>query len=818
MVYYRAAPQVQTEGDTLKKVFEFKNTTKGRLYTNRLDLILEPLAAKYITYTIEVNGIPIYDAKIPKIKYSQLPIRNNIQFLERDAIVTIRAASTSEYQPILDFAIIAEFDFIDQPYPAAFIPFTNAELLGLSETRQIWNSEPFDQNFSERHYATIDTEGYGNLQLLIQANENYNPRILSNEHFTLARTFLDLFEGSYYGNVSALTRSPQLASFGDTQTNWNYADNSQLPTFQNNIETMHGDHKFIGKAPVKFDVDETGRFLLTPREFNLQVAMWIYEMSTPFDFTTANATGQLRRGWNVTQDLQPRGLEIIDLNNVLMLFQTTSGTPKMILYNADPHLDDPESTTISQNWEVDLTSKFTDAGKIQAIYIHNEGRKITILQLQSGTTGAIRAITLTSTTPYDFRTTGNPEVSEFEHGSDNITTAFFSRDGKQLLYFDTENKQLHKSTNLNTPYKLQAAITFDQTRHLSGIIPTADILEDLQYRFDGADLFISYYASAARNVTFRKYRFVETGAGWKLYSRDNIPFLPVGYRGNHITDKITIDLNNPEGQNRQYNIEVSDTSRLGIDITYDYPKYVQWVSDPTYTGHGRWRRRTSIGYFVVAKEGFRVYSNNIQTLEILGADTAEAAGTNITKVDDYAGNRNIEITTTAKFLKVIKTVAYEILHTSTFFSQRTSRTNSHDARDEAIDFTNTLPTVGFIQDPNRRVGYHDITPPRLLNTLPPNFLEVTRSDPITQQFTIDSLTRLPVPVTRITISIEAKKADGSYQTIIPDVGAIATLGETSISLSEQNPSLILPKGEDAIRVKLETDAQTILSLDAILSN
>ena len=818
MVYYRAAPQVRTEGADLKTVFEFKNTTKGRLYTNRLDLILEPLAAKYITYTIEKNGIEIYDSKVPRIKYSQLPIRNNIQYLERDERLTIKAASTTDFQPILDFALVAEFDFVDQPYPAAFIPFTTAELLGLSETIQIWNAEPFDQNFNERHYATINTEGYSNLQLLISANEDYNPRILSNEHFALTRTFLDLFEDSYYGNVSALTRSPQMQEgTGNSQTNWNYADNTPLPTFQHNIETMRDDHTFRGKAPVKFDIDETGRFVLTPREFNHQIAMWVFRLSTPFDFRTADTTGQLRRGWNVTEDFDPRHLEIIDLNNVLMIFQATGDTPKIVLYNTNPHLDEPDNTTISLNWEADITSKFTDNGEIFALYIHSAGKKITILQKQAGTTGAIRAITLTSTTPYDFRTTGTPETSEFEHSSDNITKAWFSRDGHQLLFFDTENKQLHKSTNLVTPFKLQSAITFNQTRHLSAHLQTST-LQDLQYRFDGGDLYISYYAQGTNQTIFRRYKFREVGSGWKLYSRDNIPFLPVGYRGNHVTDKITIDLNNPEGQNRQYTISLSDTSRLGIDITYQHPQSIAFEYDPRYTGFGRHRRRTSLGYFIARYAGFRVFSNNIQTLQIFGADTAEAEGTLITKEDSFSGDRRINITTTAKYLQIVKTIAYEISHTTTFHDQ-TRRSNSREAIIEANRFINTLPTEGYIHNVNRRIGYHDISWPALISPImTPEYLSVGRNDPLTQNFAVESLTRLPIPVTTITISLEAKKADGTYQTILPTVGTISTLGQSTISLSEQNPTLVLPKGEDALRLKVVTDAQTVLSLDAILSN
>ena len=51
----------------------------------------------------------------------------------------------------------------------------------------------------------------------------------------------------------------------DQIISWNYADESELPTFQNNIESMtpQGNHQV--KAPVKFDIDETGRYILMPK-------------------------------------------------------------------------------------------------------------------------------------------------------------------------------------------------------------------------------------------------------------------------------------------------------------------------------------------------------------------------------------------------------------------------------------------------------------------------------------------------------------------------------------------------------------------------
>ena len=179
---------------TSKKSLDIRITQKRRLFTNRLDLIMPPISAKYLQWRILKNGIPIYESGQATVKYVSLPIRNAIRFLERDDEFTLEAASINEQQTRLLFTLAVEFDFNDEPYPAALIPLDNSSLIGVSETVNLFNNETFDQTFDESHYATLDASGYSKLQILITANEDYNPRILSNINTPLSRTFLDLFE------------------------------------------------------------------------------------------------------------------------------------------------------------------------------------------------------------------------------------------------------------------------------------------------------------------------------------------------------------------------------------------------------------------------------------------------------------------------------------------------------------------------------------------------------------------------------------------------------------------------------------------------
>ena len=163
--------------------------------------------------------------------------------------------------------------------------------------------------------------------------------------------------------------------------------------------------------------------------------------------------------------------------------------------------------------------------------------------------------------------------------TDNIANAAFSRDGRQLLIFDRENQILRKSANLAEPYKLQTAITFNEERHFSSLVPTGQIIQDIQYRFDSAQLFFTYNETASI-VQLRRYDFVEVGNGWKLFTRNNLPFLPIGYRGNYITDTVKVDLNNPTAENRQYSLRISDSSQNDID--YTYKRLARFVVDPIY--------------------------------------------------------------------------------------------------------------------------------------------------------------------------------------------------------------------------------------------
>ena len=182
-------------------------------------------------------------------------------------------------------------------------------------------------------------------------------------------------------------------------------------------------------------------------------------------------------------------------------------------------------------------------------------------------------------------------------------------------------------------------------------------------------------------------------------------------------------------------------------------------------------------------------------------------------------------------MTIIKRTAYQINHSSYFEKTRTvvwgaGQVNrptpvvptppgrSFQTWINLVAEVNALPVNGFIEPdkPNRRIGftgmfrnepYQEVIPTEILNVQP---------------LTLTSLTRLPIPVTKITVSLEALKTDQTYQTILDTIGAIKTLGETSITISEFDSNIVFPKNKDGLRFKVETDAQTVLSMDVILTN
>lgn len=834
MAFFRLNKTFQNESTLWSTLYEYTNNAKRNLFINRFDLILTPLAAKYLLFRIRHNGITIYEQNEPAERpFLQFPIRNLITSIPRDDTITIETASSSGQTPTFPVTISAEFDFVDAPYPAALIPLTNADLLGITESINIFDSAPFDQSFDDSHYAPVDLTGYSKMLLLISTNEQYNPSIISNQTFPIGTRFFDLFTGSYRGNKSGIEKRG--AVLEDDTTNrlqavyWWLGDGDTFQTTTLNLDSAPLQPGTLARsALVNFDLDESGQYVIFPRVFNGNISFFVYDLQMPFVLSQVPVRETPRTPYT-GYALQTNCVKMIDASNVILGVRKTQAgaiTWEILVINA--HLETPGSP-IEILQEIDITSAlpeiYNNDGQVQgdslySINVSADGKTMAFAYRDAASRRKIHTATITTQIPYDFSNFALGDSATYENPSSDILFATCDPAGRRgFLFFNAMTPALYSTEDLTIPYIMPPGMTITGNN-----IPIANF-KRLQFRFDSAEMFINWN-TPGNTVMLEKRAFEVRSPGWTLRDRNNVPFLPFFYRGRYTADQIDVDLNNPDNENRMYQLQVTDNTSPQFDWEYTFTKEITFRGNQT-----AWRNRRyhNTWTFVFRRKGVRVYSENIQTLDIYAFNEREIPQL-ITSIPNFSGTQAVQVTTDKTQLQIRKRIAFNfkfdtINRTETkhfevrnYLPNDMSRTTPPEVQ-SLFDIINAFPTNGITTDPYRDLGYSDGTTFPEFAAYLRGFLNVKSvTETARGSMSVDTLARLPLPVTRITISVEALTPEGEYRTIIPDIGTISPVGETAITLSEAFEGRVLPKGRDLLRFKVTTDGQTTLTMDAILSN
>lgn len=834
MAFFRLNETFTNGGTDWAELYSYTNTAKRNLFVNRWDLILPPLSAKYIAYRIRHNGIIIYERdERETTPFTQFPIRNLIKSIPRDDTISIETRSLNPRQSELDVTISMDLDFASEPYPAALTPLTNADLIGITETVPVFDGAHFTQAFSESHYSTLNIEGYSKMLLLITANEEYNPHIISNELLPLPADFFSIFTGSYRSNSTALTRTGTLGP-SQSYTQWDYADGT---TFQFITSHVAGTTEESGEVERNnlflCDLNEAGRRVVFPRVFNGSVRLLYYNLPAPFtlypDGQTPPSTN--KNGFDYEGTVQQSSMRLIDDSTMyLIVRQTLNNIVTWRLWQINPNLGNAEDAELTA--DIDITAILTDIkvgndpnptiNFVWGMNISKNGRTMAISYASATSDRKMHTVTITTANPYDFSSPTVGQRGEYTNASADIEWGGTDTGGEYgYIVFDTAmGRRLYNTERLADRY-----IVPDGTPLAQNFIEVPDLFK-LTFRFDDGQIYISYKDSGT--LTLKARTFQIRAPGWTLLDAQGMPFLPFSYRGRYDSQRIEIDANNPDGESRTYRLEIEDAGTPVFDYEYLYAKSIYNSYGRSSITLGRGRGHSASGRINMRRNGVRIFSENVQVIEIYGYNEGETPAL-LRTLTDFAGTQTLEITTTKRYIRVLKRIAFSfdwenVSRITAEYEDRYRGASSTSAAQLVsrfaafAEFVNALPENGI---PSERgtVGYADsLQWPEQLQDFSFYLRNQTDSAPVRSSLQIPVLARLPLPVSAIIISIEALKADGTYQEIIPNIGQIATLGETAITISEAFEGRVLPKGQDAIRFKVTVDGKTTLSMDAVLSN
>jgi len=213
-----------------KSVLKYTNTTRRKLFFNKFDLLPDVQFVRHGIIIVRKNGIVVFTnlgiIENPLRKYSQFPIRDKILYLERfDEFEILIYDATVNIKDDVKLTVSISLDVENIPEFSNLIPFSLLDLAQVSTTLDVFLKENYVNDFGTRNYFDpINVEGYSNMIISIITSEDYHPSIISNIHNPVPVGWYEMLEGSYLGNVSALTRTGDLTkTIGEESfTQWQY--------------------------------------------------------------------------------------------------------------------------------------------------------------------------------------------------------------------------------------------------------------------------------------------------------------------------------------------------------------------------------------------------------------------------------------------------------------------------------------------------------------------------------------------------------------------------------------------------------------------
>lgn len=319
-----------------------------------------------------------------------------------------------------------------------------------------------------------------------------------------------------------------------------------------------------------------------------------------------------------------------------------------------------------------------------------------------------------------------------------------------------------------------------------------------------------------RQTSTRTYFDYDRMAAFRYLDSQGNEFDPILPAGVFETNTLIINLGDQGEEPTRTNINLESVDDFNLDINFMYVRYFAYST-------------SSGGSITTTINGERIYIQKTQQLKIFAlTELNEENPELLMLIEAYTGAvRSIQVNTAKPFIKISKIVSYEF--------RTSSRTNDQYYR---VNGNSTFITTGALtptQKTQGRATIDALTPvlhqgngiPYITQSFPDFFMPFLNSSnfnavnkrPTTNEITVNYMSKQQ-PNTQVTIALEAKGVNDEWFTVIENIGDIANLGKTLINISEFDfvNTVVFPKGEKVLRLKVTATNRITLSIGATLSN